>query len=634
MIRLLLAVVTGVLIMLPAQIVTAEMPEKEIIPQAELAQTEAIIGPAHGMAMHGAPKYAADFTHFDYVNPDAPKGGDFRFAVIGTFDNLNPYILRGVPAAGSMGIYQTLLEESRDEPFSEYGHLAESFEMAEDRSWVRFKLRKEARWHDGKPLTTEDVKWSFDTLMEKGHPHFRAYYASVSKVTIEDPHSILFSFDVAGNRELPLIIGQLLVLPKHYWSKQAEKGKEFDSTTLEPPLGSGPYKITEVKPGQKIIYERVKDWWAKDIPVNKGRYNFDRLIFTYYRDQTVAHQAFLSGEYDFKMENIAQTWAAGYDDAPQVKDGRIVKREQAHELPTGMQAFSFNTRRPVFTEKAVREAISYAFDFEWSNKQLAHNSYQRTNSYFSNSDLASSGLPEGKELEILQEFRGQIPEEVFTKTYKPPMTDGSGTGVRKNLRTAAGILEKAGWALNKETNIREKNGTALTFEILLVSPAFERWVGPFIQNLERVGVKARIRIVDASQYQERLDSFDFDMIVGTFGQSLSPGNEQRDFWHSEKADIRGSRNLMGIKNPVIDALIDQVIHASGRDTLVAATHALDRVLLWNHYVIPQWHIGSYRLAYWNKFGFPAQAPKYDNGVLDTWWIDTAKAAKLQNNKEH
>lgn len=620
MIRLILTIVTGLFLTVP-QTVFGQEP-----------QQAAVIGPAHGMAMHGAPKYPADFTHFDYVNPDAPKGGEMRLAVIGTFDNLNPYILRGVAAAGTAGIYQTLLEQAQDEPFSEYGHLAESFEMAEDRSWVRFHLREEARWHDGRPLTAEDVKWSFETLMEKGHPHFRAYYANVSKVDIETPHSVLFTFNVTGNRELPLIIGQLPVLPKHYWSKRAQDGKTFDSTTLEPPLGSGPYKIAEVKPGQKITYERVRDWWAQDLPVNKGRYNFDTLSLTYYRDKTVAHQAFLAGEYDFVAENIALTWATGYD-VPAVKDGRIVKREQAHDLPTGMQAFVYNTRRPVFAERAVREALSYAFDFEWSNKQFAHGSYTRTASFFSNSDLASSGLPEGMELDILQEFRGQIPEEVFTKEYKPPLTDGSGTGVRKNLRSAAALLEQAGWALNKKTGMREKNGTQLQFEILLVSPSFERWVAPFIQNLERIGVKAVMRIVDTSQYQERMDGFDFDMVVGTFGQSLSPGNEQRDFWHSEKADIQGSRNLMGIKNPVIDALIDKVIHAPDREALVAASRALDRVLLWNHYVIPQWHIGSFRLAYWDKFGFPEQPPKYDSGAPETWWFDAEKAAKLKKSAE-
>lgn len=624
MIRLFLAVVTGLFLTLP-QTALAETPAEKTMPQTESALAGKIIGPAHAMAMHGTPKYPADFTHFDYVNPDAPKGGKLHMNAVGTFDNLNPFILRGIPAAGSQMLYQTLLEESRDEPFTEYGNLAESFEMAEDRSWVRFKLRKQARWHDGKPLTAEDVKWSFEILMAKGHPKFSAYYANVSKAEAENPYSILFTFNVVGNRELPLIIGQLPILPKHYW-----EGKEFGSTTLEPPLGSGPYKITEVQPGKEITYERVKDWWAKDIPINKGRYNFDKLVFTYYRDRTVAHQAFLSGEYDAKNESIAQLWATAYD-APPVKDGRIVKREQAHELPSGMQAFAFNIRRPFFAQRAVREAISYAFDFEWSNKQFAHSSYQRTKSFFSNSELASSGLPEGKELDILQEFRGQIPEEVFTKEYEPPMTDGSGTSVRRNLRTAAGILEKAGWVLNKETGIREKNGVSLQFEILLVLPAFERWVGPFIKNLEKIGVKAKLRIItDVSQYQERVESFDFDMLVHTFGQSLSPGNEQRDYWHSANADIKGSRNIIGIKNPVVDALIEQVIHAENYEALVAATHALDRVLLWNHYVVPQWHIGYFRLAYWNKFGFPKQPSKYGDGIIDTWWIDAEKAAKLKN----
>ncbi len=597
-----------------------------IFSSAANAEDGEVLGPLYGVAMHGEPKYGADFTHFDYVNPDAPKGGEIRMSAIGTFDSLNPYILRGNPAIGSAMIYQSLLDSSDDEPFSQYGQIAESFEMDEDRSWVRFYLREEARWHDGKPLTAEDIKWSFRTLMEKGRPFFRSYYANVERVEIENPHQIRFVFNVAGNRELPLIIGQIPVMPKHYWEAE---DREFNRTTLEPPPGSGPYKIADVQPGRRIVYERVKDWWAADLPVNKGQYNFDRLVFIYYRDQSVAHQAFLAGEYDYKQETVAREWATGYD-APAVRDGRIVKRKQEHQRPQGLQAFAYNTRRPFFADRDVRKALAYAFDFEWSNRQFAHGTYVRSSSYFSNSELESSGLPEGRELEILEAFRDILPEEVFTKEYTPPETDGSGRGIRGNLRRAAELLDGAGWALNRDTGIREKDGAALRFEILLVSPAFERWVAPFIQNLERIGVKATMRVVDTSQYQARIDDFDFDMIVRSFGQSLSPGNEQRDFWHSEKADERGSYNIMGIKNPVIDALIDKVIHAPDRDELVYRTRALDRVLLWNHYVIPQWHIGYFRLAYWDKFGFPETPPKYDTGVPHTWWHDAEKARKVQD----
>ncbi|TVQ83349.1 MAG: ABC transporter substrate-binding protein [Micavibrio sp.] len=597
-----------------------------MFPSVAKAEEGGVIGPLYGVAMHGEPKYGEDFTHFDYVNPDAPKGGEIRMSAIGTFDSLNPYILRGNPAIGSAMIYQSLLDSSDDEPFSQYGQIAESFEMDEDRSWVRFYLREEARWHDGKPLTAEDIKWSFRTLMEKGRPFFRSYYANVERVEIENPHQIRFVFNVAGNRELPLIIGQIPVMPKHYWEAE---DREFNRTTLEPPPGSGPYKIADVQPGRRIVYERVKDWWAADLPVNKGQYNFDRLVFIYYRDQSVAHQAFLAGEYDYKQETVAREWATGYD-APAVRDGRIIKRKQEHQRPQGLQAFAYNTRRPFFADRDVRKALAYAFDFEWSNRQFAHGTYVRSRSYFSNSELESSGLPEGRELEILEALRDLLPEEVFTKEYTPPETDGSGRGIRGNLRRAAELLDGAGWALNRDTGIREKDGTALRFEILLVSPAFERWVAPFIQNLERIGVKATMRVVDTSQYQARVDDFDFDMIVRSFGQSLSPGNEQRDFWHSEKADERGSYNIMGIKNPAIDALIDKVIQAPDRDELVYRTRALDRVLLWNHYVIPQWHIGYFRLAYWDKFGFPETPPKYDTGAPHTWWYDAEKARKVQD----
>lgn len=576
--------------------------------------------PVHALAMHGAVKYPADFAHLDYVNPDAPKGGSLRLAAVGTFDNLNPYIIKGATASGAGLVFDTLLASTDDEAFSEYGLLAESIEMPEDRSWVVFNLRPEVRWHDGKPVTADDVVFSFNTLLAKGHPFYRAYYANVKEAVAETPARVKFIFDAGGNRELPLIMGQLPILPKHYW-----EGKNFDETTLTAPMGSGPYKIVSVEPGRRVVYERVADWWAKDLPIARGRYNYDKISYDYYRDDQVALQALFAGEYDFRQENIAKAWNTAYDAAP-VKDGRIVKAELENDIPTGMQAFAFNTRRAIFSDARVRRALGYAFDFEWSNKQFAYGSYERTESFFSNSELASSGLPQGRELEILEVYRGQISDEVFIKPYAAPKTDGSGN-LRANMKEGMALLKAAGWNPGKG-GILEKDGVLLKFEILLNSPSFERWVAPFVQNLKKMGVEAAIRIVDTAQYQNRMDDFDFDMTIETFGQSLSPGNEQRDFWSSAKADIKGSRNVIGIKNPVIDALIDLVIAAPDRAELVARTRALDRVLLWNHYVIPQWHIGYFRLAYWDKFGRPAKNPPYGLGVVDSWWIDPQKAGKI------
>ncbi len=583
------------------------------IPFASKVHAENILS-VSGMAIHGEPKYDSDFSNFEYVNPHAPKGGSLSLSAMGTFDSLNPYILKGNSAIGMSMVYETLLVSSNDEAFSEYASIAEKFEMPEDRSWVRFYINPKARWHDGKALTAADVEWSFNILIKEGNPFYKAYYANVEKVTIENTHQIKFQFNIKGNRELPLIMGQFPIFPKHYWA-----GKEFNKTSLEKPLGSGPYRVKSLEAGRSIVYERVNDWWGQELPINKGRYNFDEITFTYYRDESVAKQDFFAGGYDFVQENIAKTWATAYN-VPAVLDNRIIKREQAHERPAGMQGFAFNTRKDIFADKEVRKALAYAFDFEWSNKQFAYGTYKRTRSFFSNSELASTGLPTKEELAILEQFRGQIPNEVFTSEYQPPKTNGSGKDLRKNLRIAMKTLDKAGWLLNKDTGLREKNDVALSFEILLVSPAFERWVMPFIGNLKKIGVNAKLRIVDVSQYQKRIEDFDFDMVVQTFGQSLSPGNEQRDFWHSEKAEINGGRNIIGIKNPVVDKLIDMIIQAPSRKELIVRTRALDRVLLWNYYVIPQWHNDHFRIAYWNKFGQPDIKPKYDIGYLDTWWV--------------
>ena len=578
--------------------------------------------PQSAVAMRGAPKYAADFKHFDYVNPDAPKGGAIRLSATGTFDSVQPFILKGVFAEGATLPFDSLTESSKDEPFTQYGLLAKTITVAPDRSWVAYELRPEARFHDGHPVTAEDVVFSFEILKTKGRPYYRSYYKDVVKVEAPDAHHVKFTFKDGKNIELPLIVGQLPVLPKHFW-----QGKDFGATTLDPLMGSGPYKIVAVDPGHSITYERVKDWWAKDLPVAKGRYNFDRIQFDYYRDEMVELEAFLAGRYDIRVENTAKLWATGYN-APAVKSGAIVKQERANGLPTGMQGFVFNLRRPIFQDIRVREALGLALDFEWSNKNVAYGAYTRTVSYFDNSDMAAKGLPGPDELKLLEPYRNQIPANVFTQEFKPPVTDGSGS-TRDNLRRAEALLQEAGWSLKNGKLIDGKSDKQFTFEFLDNSVRFERWLQPFFRNLERLGIKTDFKVVDTSQYQNRLDNFDFDMVISSYGQSLSPGNEQREYWTSAKADEKGSRNLIGIKNPAVDALVETIIAAVDLPDLVASCRALDRVLLWNHYVIPHWHIGKYRFAYWNKFGQPALAPKYDLGFLDGWWIEPAKAATLK-----
>jgi microcin C transport system substrate-binding protein len=577
------------------------------------------VTPRHGIAMHGDPKYGPDFTHFDYVNPDAPKGGTVRLSAIGTYDTLNPYTLRGVSAAGLGYLFEALMVGSLDEAFTEYGLIAESVEVPEDRSWVAFNLRPEARFHDGKPITAEDVIWSFETLRTKGDPFYRAYYANVAKAEILGERKVKFTFEPGDNRELPLIMGQLPVLPKHYW-----EGRDFEKTTLDIPVGSGPYRIESFEPGRSITLVRDPNYWGKDLAVMRGLINFERIRYDYYRDSTVALEAFKAGTVDFRQENNSKLWATAYD-VPQVKGGQIQLLNVNHEIPTGMQGFAMNLRRPIFQDRKVREALAYAFDFEWSNKNLFYGQYTRTNSYFSNSELASRGLPEGEELAILEKYRGKVPEEVFTTEYQPPSTDGSGNN-RENLRKAAALLKEADWAVQGGRLVNAQ-GQPLEFEILLSSADFERIAQPFARALERLGIVARIRTVDPAQYENRMESYDYDMTVEVFGQSLSPGNEQRDFWGSASADIPGGRNTIGIKDPVVDELVNLVIAAPTRESLVARTRALDRVLLWGHYIIPHWHIRSFRVAFWDMFGRPAQFPKY-GFAFDAWWVDQQKQAAL------
>ena len=575
----------------------------------------------HGLALHGDLKYGPDFEHFDYANPKALKGGHVRLATIGTFDSLNPFILRGRAASGLRAVFDTLTVNAEDEPFSVYGLVAESIEVAPDNSWVIYRLRPEARFHDGEPMTASDVIFTFRTLRERGHPSYRSYYALVEDAEALDAHTVRFNFKVADNPELPLIMGQLPVLPEHYWAE-----REFDRTTLEPPLGSGPYRIAEVNPGRSITYERVEDYWGGGLPVRKGRYNFDRLRYDYYRDATVALEAFRAGEYDLRQENVARQWATGYDGSA-LREGRIVMEEIPHNQPQGMQGFAMNTRTPVFADREVRRAMALAFDYEWTNRVMFHDAYTRSNSYFSNSDLAAEGPPTAAERAILEPYREQLPPEVLGEAYQPPVTSGTGHP-RKNLKKALDILTNAGWELRDGVLHHEETGQPLAFEILLVNPSFERVALPYVRNLKRIGVQARVRTVDTTQYIYRLDHRQFDMTVVVLPQSPSPGNEQRDYWHSESADVPGSRNIMGVRDPVVDDLVDQLVRASDRKELVNITRALDRVLLHGHYVVPNWHVREFRVAYWDKFGRPEVAPDYDLG-FDAWWVDPEREQRLR-----
>jgi len=586
---------------------------------------KAEINIAHAIAMHGEPKYSKDFEHVDYVNPDALKGGSVTLDAFGSYDSFNDFISKGESAVGLGYTYETLTSRSYDEAFTEYGLLAETIEWPDDRSWVSFNLRKEAKWNDGKSVTPEDVIWTFNTLMEKGHPFYKYYYSDVVEVIKEGDLKVRFNFKNNKNLELPLIVGQLPVLPKHYW-----ENRNFEETTLEIPLGSGPYKIVSFDAGRSITYELNKNYWGKDIPINKGANNFERITFQYFKDRDIIRLALKSGDIDLFNENQSKAWATAYE-IPAVKKGLLKKELIQHENPQGMQAFAFNIRKDIFKNKKVREALSYAFDFEWTNESLFYGAYKRTNSFFENSELASSELPIGKELKLLSEYKDDLPTEVFNMEFNPPITDGSGF-IRKELSKATSLLREAGWKLNGSKLINTNSGEKFKFEILLVSPAFERIVLPFKDNLEKLGISVNVRIIDSAQYQQRIETFDFDMVVSSIRQSLSPGNEQRNFWGSDAADTNGSRNIMGIKNPVIDSLIEKVISAKDREDLIITTKALDRVLLWNHYVIPQWHISSYRTLYWDIFDKPKIRPKYSLGT-NTWWIDPLKASTIDERKK-
>jgi microcin C transport system substrate-binding protein len=602
------------------------------LPAANPAQAQAATGePAwrHALSLFGDIKYPADFKRFDYVNPDAPKGGVARMISLGTFDNFNIAVMgvKGSIAQAAVMINETLMTRSQDEIATEYGLLAEGAAHPDDFSWVTYRLRKEARWHDGKPVTPDDVIFSIEVL-KKNSPFYASYYRHVAKAQKTGERDIKFSFDSPGNRELPTIVGELPVLPKHYWEGIDSQGRKRDisATTLEPPLGSGPYRIKDFVAGRSVILERVKDYWGVNLPVRIGQENFDEMRFESFRDNLVALEAFKADQADWIAENSAKQWATAYD-FPAAAEKRVVKEEFPISDSGRMQAFALNLRRDKFKDARLRRAFNYAFDFEEMNKQLFFGQYKRISSYFYGTDLASSGLPEGQELEILQTVRDNVPGEVFTTPYQSPV-GGNPEAVRANLRESARLLKEAGFEV-RDRQLVDTAGKQVSVEILVQDPSAERIALFYKPSLERIGVTTSVRIVDDAQYQNRLRSFDFDIIIDQWGESLSPGNEQREFWGSQAADQPGSRNTIGIKNPAVDALIEKVIFATDRAGLVAATKALDRVLLWNFYVVPQFTYPFSRYARWDRFSHAEPLPKYGrSGLPSLWWFDADKAARI------
>ncbi|WP_394352803.1 extracellular solute-binding protein [Metapseudomonas otitidis] len=587
------------------------------------AGASATLSENHGYAQFGGLKYPASFTHFDWVNPEAPKGGTLRLMAFGTFDTLNPYTFKGTSPVATPNFLQYGISElneplmvgtgiydpSGDEPASSYGLIASSVEYSEDRSWVVFNLRPEARFHDGKPITAYDVAFSYRTLIGNGHPQYRTSLQEVKRVDILNRHRIRFVLKRAGNPLLILRLGELPVLPQHYW-----KDRDFKATTFEPPLGSGPYRITQVRPGRGLVFERVKDWWGKDLPVNRGKYNFDRVEVEFYRDANVAFEAFKAGEFDFYIEHQAKNWANGYR-FPAVVRGDVIRAEIPHQIPTQTQALFMNTRHKVFQDRRVREAMGLMFDFQWTNRALFNNAYLRANSYYPNSEFTATGKPEGQEWLLLSPYRAQLPAQLFTEPFNVPTTDGRGIP-RETLRRALGLLGEAGWKLSGQRLLNTR-GEPLRFEILLVNPNLERILQPYTENLAGIGIDVTLRTVDRAQYKQRLDHYDYDMILMTLPQSLSPGLEQSLYFHSSQVGVKGSKNYAGVADPVVDALLERLLGARTRDEQVAAGRALDRTLLWQHYSIPNWYLNYHRLAYRNRFAF-VTTPPYTLG-LRAWW---------------
>jgi len=593
----------------------------------------------HATSLIKEPKYGPGFQHYDYVNVDAPKGGTLNQIALGTFDSFNPFIVRGTVAAGLGQIvnarggigYDSLMEPSEEEPSTSYGLIAEEMTYPDDYSSATFRLNPDAKWHDGEPITPEDVIWSFETLKEI-NPQYNQYYHNVTKAEITGENEVTFTFDQTGNRELPNIMGDLVVVPKHWWTGTDANGKQRDITqpTLEPPLSSGPYRVKSFIPGRSLIWERVPDYWGKDHPLRVGRYNFDEIRYEYFRDANAAWEAFTKGGiYDFRGENRAQRWAQGYN-FPAAERGDVKK--EAFETTAGepMQAYVLNTRRDKFSDRRVRKALTLAYDFQTMNKNLFFGLYKRTTSYFQGTELASSGLPEGKELEYLEEVRDKVPPEVFTEEFQLPVYDDR-EAQRAYLREAFQLLKEAGYEQRDGRLVNTETGEPFTIQFLGNDPNDEKIFAPYAETLRRLGIDTSIRIVDSAQYQALTDDFDYDVIMGVFGQSQSPGNEQREYWGSFAADQTGSRNAAGIKNEAIDQLIDRIIYAPDRDSLVAATHALDRVLLWNYYMVPGWNNPEIWLAYWDKFGIPEEQPAYSGVDVFSWWVDPEKEKMLETD---
>ncbi len=597
-----------------------------------MASFSPMIGPAaaqetaHGLSLFGDLKYGPDSAHFDYVEPNAPKGGTLHLATVGTFSTLNPFTLKGVSAAGAGFPFESLLEGAADEPDAAYGLIAAEVALAPDRRSVRFLLRPEARWHDSTPVTAADVAFSFEILTTEGAPSFATQLAGVDRVETVGDREVAFHLVDPDNRKLPLIVGGMPIVSEAYF-----RGRSFGETTFEPPLGSGPYRVGKVDAGRSIAFERVADYWGAALPVMTGRYNFDTIFIDYYRDRTVLVEALKAGEYDFHEEFTSKVWATQYD-IPAVEEGWLVKDVLPDNTPSGVQAFFINTRLPKFQDRRVREALSYVFDFEWLNKNQFFGIYDRMASYFENSDLAARGLPSQAELAILEPHRGAVPEEVFTTEFVPPSTDGSGNN-RRNLRSARALLKEAGWITRDGALVNEATGEPMTIEFLYFEPTFERIYAVFARRLERLGVGVTLRLVDSVSYEERMKSHDFEITTLRFVFNLSPGAELNANFATATADQVGSSNAAGIKDPVVDALIAEVVGATDRATLVAAARALDRVLLWGHYMIPQWYKGAHHLVYWDKFGRPALKPRYARGVIDTWWVDREKDDDLRAYRE-
>lgn len=580
---------------------------------------------SHGLSAFGNLKYKPDFTQFDYVNPDAPKRGVVRLPGIDSFDTLNAYTLKGTSPQGLGLLHGTLMEPARDEADSLYGYIAQSVELPADKSWVIFNLDPKARFSKDEPLTADDVIFTFNTLIKEGHPSYRIVLGGVEKAEALGPHRVRFTFKVAGNRDLPLQLAGLPVLSKTYYAKNV-----FNRTTMTPPPGAGPYQVGEIDPGRSITYALKKDYWAKDLPVMRGRYNFAEVTIDYFRDRSVAFEAFFAGAYDFREEFTSRNWATQYDSKPAVQKKLIVRETLPDETPSGVQAFFFNTRRAKFSDRRVRAALDLAFDYEWTNKALFYSLYKRTNSMFANSELAADNPPSPEELKLLEPLRGKVPDEVFIRPYRSPATDGTGRN-RPNLRKATKLLFEAGYTI-RDNKLVGADGQPFVIEFLLAESSFKRIINPYVRNLLRIGVGATIRIVDVANFQNRMRSYDFDVVISRYVQPLTPGIEQQAYFGSRFADVPGQRNLAGIKNPSVDYLIDKIIAATSRQNLVTAVRALDRVLMWNHYVVPQWYKGAHNIAYWNRFDRPKKKPAFDLGMLDTWWFNPKKAAMIEQGE--